>query len=169
MVDVVQYYVDQAHNTPAAIAFLQERAKIEPKESKLIYSLAALEASIGRATEAVAYLTQASKAPDGTNALLSATVDARFAPIQQDPRYQALISGHTNAAPSSRPLLREEEQLVVLHGIKDKDKSQAKTPGPTTNAGAAPASNLPPANSVPPKTKSANLPPESLLKKPVSN
>jgi tetratricopeptide (TPR) repeat protein len=113
MVDLVQYFVDQAHDTPAAIAFLEARTKIDPNESRLVYSLAALEASIGRTNEAVAYLTQASRAPDGTNALLSAQVDARFAPVGQDPRFQALLASvRTNGspatnAPGASPLLKK--------------------------------------------------------------
>jgi hypothetical protein len=109
----VQYFVDQAHDTPAAIAFLEARTKIDPNESRLVYSLAALEASIGRTNEAVAYLTQASRAPDGTNALLSAQVDARFAPVGQDPRFQALLASvRTNGspatnAPGASPLLKK--------------------------------------------------------------
>jgi tetratricopeptide (TPR) repeat protein len=101
MVDVVQYYVDQVHNPSAAIAFLETRAKIEPNDNKLVYSLAALEGSIGRSNEAVAYLTKAAKAPDGTNALLSAQVDQRFGPIHDDPRFQALVSSlRTNPVPA---------------------------------------------------------------------
>jgi len=102
MAAVVQYYVDQAHNTSAAVAFLEARAKIEPNESKLVYSLAALEGSIGRANDALKYLAQAARAPDGTNALLSAAVDARFAPIRQDPRFQAMIAPARTNAPSAK-------------------------------------------------------------------
>jgi tetratricopeptide (TPR) repeat protein len=104
MADVVQYYVNQAHNPSAAIAFLETRAKIEPTESKLVYSLAALEASIGRADDALKNLAQAARATDGTNALLSAAIDSRFAPIQQDPRFQAMIATvRTNVVPAAKP------------------------------------------------------------------
>ena len=101
MADVVQYYVDKAHNPVAAIAFLEERAKIEPKNSKLVYSLAALDASIGRANDALKYLSQAAAAPDGDTALKSAAVDGRFGPIEKDPRFQQMIApAKTNAAPA---------------------------------------------------------------------
>lgn len=95
MAGVVQYYVDQAHNVPAAVAFLQVRAGIEPKNSQLVYSLAALEASLGRTNDALHDLADAAQAPDGTNALMSAQVDGRFGPIRDDPRFQALVT-HTN-------------------------------------------------------------------------
>ena len=61
----------RCNDIPAAIALLQERAKYDP-DSKLVYSLAALEASVGRADEAVHDLATAAEAPDGTNALQSA-------------------------------------------------------------------------------------------------
>ena len=105
MAGVVQYYVEQANDVPAAIAFLQVRAKIEPKNSQLIYSLAALEASLDRSDDALRDLASAAQAPEGTNALLSAAVDARFGPLHNDPRFQAMIirtnapAGATNAAP----------------------------------------------------------------------
>jgi hypothetical protein len=104
MAGVVQYYVDQANDVPAAIAFLQVRAKLEPKNSQLVYSLAALEASVGRANDALHDLGLAAQAPDGTNALMSATVDGRFGPLRNDPRFQAMVrstngvNGTTNAA-----------------------------------------------------------------------
>ena len=87
---VVQYYVEHAHNIEAAIAFLEARAKIDPKNSVMIYDLAALHASIGHRTEALKYLGQAVAAGGGTNALTSARVDPRFAAFQKDPAFQAL-------------------------------------------------------------------------------
>jgi len=59
MAGIIQYYVDKAHNPDAAIAFLEARARIDPKESELIYSLAALDSSVGRKDDAIKYLTQA--------------------------------------------------------------------------------------------------------------
>jgi tetratricopeptide (TPR) repeat protein len=109
MAGVVQYYVEDVHNVPAAVGFLKVRAGIEPKNSPLIYGLAALEASLGRTNDALGDLTAASKAPDGTNALMSAQVDARFAPIKSDPRFQALVNrtnlpaATTNAVPTTSP------------------------------------------------------------------
>ncbi len=92
----VEYYVDEIHDVPAAIALLQERAKYD-HDSKLVYSLAALEGSVGRADEAVRHLATAAEAPDGTNALQSAQVDGRFAPISRDPRFQSLMTARTDA------------------------------------------------------------------------
>ena len=63
MAGVVQYYVDEVHDVPAAIAFLQVRAKLEPKNSKLVYSLAALEASLDRADDAVRDLARPPRRP----------------------------------------------------------------------------------------------------------
>jgi hypothetical protein len=112
MADVVRYYVDEAHDTPAAIALLETRAKIEPNESKLVYSLAALDGSMGRTNEAVGYLAQAAHAVDGTNALLSAEVDARFGPVRSDPRFQALLaSAKTNPAAATNTLAPPPEPL----------------------------------------------------------
>ena len=93
----VQYYVDEVHDLPAAIALLQERKKYD-HDSKLVYSLAALEGSIGRADDAVRDLATAAEAPDGTNALQSARIDARFGPIDHDPRFQELVGAASNAA-----------------------------------------------------------------------
>jgi tetratricopeptide (TPR) repeat protein len=91
MADIIQYYVDKVHNPNAAIAFLEARAKIDPKASALIYSLAALHSSVGHKDEAIKDLTQAA-ALGGTNALISAKIDPRFAGLRDDPRFQALVS-----------------------------------------------------------------------------
>jgi len=90
MAGIIQYYVDKAHNPDAAIAFLEARARIDPKESELIYSLAALDSSVGRKDDAIKYLTQA-VAIGGTNAMISARIDPRFAGLHDDPRFQALL------------------------------------------------------------------------------
>jgi tetratricopeptide (TPR) repeat protein len=91
MAGIIQYYVDKEHNPEAAIAFLEARAKIDPKASELIYSLAALDSSVGRKDDAIKYLTQAA-AVGGTNVLISAKIDPRFAGMHDDPRYQALMN-----------------------------------------------------------------------------
>jgi tetratricopeptide (TPR) repeat protein len=96
MAGIVQYYVDQVHNPNAAIAFLEARAQIDPKAGELIYSLAALEASVGRKDDALHYLAQA-VGVGGTNAMYSAKIDPRFAPMQDDPRFQQII----NPAPAT--------------------------------------------------------------------
>ena len=90
MAGIVQYYVDRAHNPDAAIAFLEARAQIDPKADQMIYSLAALHASLGHKDEALKYLAQAA-AVGGTNVLLSAKVDPRFSSLTDDPRFQALL------------------------------------------------------------------------------
>ena len=82
---------------PPAITLLQERAKYD-HDSKLVYSLAALEGSVGRADDAVRDLATAAEAADGTNALQSAQVDTRFAPIARDARFQSLVSATSSAA-----------------------------------------------------------------------
>jgi tetratricopeptide (TPR) repeat protein len=101
MAGIVQYYVDHAHNTPAAIAFLEARAKLDPRADQLIYSLAALEASIGRKDDALKYLAQAASV-GGTNVFTSAKIDPRFSNLAGDPRFQALLNSNpvlTNSAP----------------------------------------------------------------------
>jgi hypothetical protein len=99
MAGIVQYYVDQAHNPAAAIAFLEVRAKIDPKASEMVYSLAALHASLNHRDEAIKYLTQAASGKGGTNALTSARIDPRFQSLEDDSRFQALV----NAAPAAVP------------------------------------------------------------------
>jgi tetratricopeptide (TPR) repeat protein len=94
MSGVIQYYVDKMHNPEAAIAFLEARAKIDPTAGELIYSLAALDASVGRKDDALKFLTQA-VAAGGTNAMLSAKIDPRFAGLHDDPRFQALLAAPT--------------------------------------------------------------------------
>jgi tetratricopeptide (TPR) repeat protein len=90
MAEIMQYYVDTAHNPAAAIAFLEARAKIDPGAGELIYSLAALHATLGHKEEAIKYLTQAAAA-GGTNAMISARIDPRFSGLHDDPRFQALL------------------------------------------------------------------------------
>jgi tetratricopeptide (TPR) repeat protein len=98
MAGVVKYYVDQIHDTAAAIAFLEARTAIEPQASEMIYSLAALHASIGQKDEALRYLQQAIVAGGGTNAIVSAKIDPRFESLQNDPRFRALLAPPTNGA-----------------------------------------------------------------------
>ncbi len=95
MASIIQYYVEKAHNPEAAIAFLEARAAIDPRASELIYSLAALDASVGRKDDALKYLARA-LVLGGTNAVTSARIDPRFAPLQDDPKFQALLSTTTN-------------------------------------------------------------------------
>ena len=100
MAAVVEYYVSHEHNPDAAIAFLAERAKIEPQASEMIYSLAALHASLGHKDEAFKYLTQAVSV-GGTNALISAKIDPRFAGLVGDPRFKALQALPAKAIPAA--------------------------------------------------------------------
>jgi tetratricopeptide (TPR) repeat protein len=109
MADIVQYYVGQAHNPQAAIAFLEARAKIDPKADQMIYSLAAIEASVGQKEAALKYLAQA-ESVGGTNVIVSAKIDPRFAALHDDPRFQAILSGtpltntpSANAPPTNFP------------------------------------------------------------------
>ena len=103
MAGIIQYYVDQVHNPDAAIAFLEERAKIDPNAGELIYSLAALDASVNRNDDALKYLTQAVHV-GGTNAIMSAKIDPRFASLQQDQRFIDLVNPPAPAnAPATNP------------------------------------------------------------------
>lgn len=90
MADIIQYYVNKVHNPDAAIAFLEARATIDPKAGELIYSLAALHATLGHTDAALKYLEQA-VAVGGTNALISAGIDPRFENLRKDPRFQVLL------------------------------------------------------------------------------
>ena len=94
MAGVIQYYVDTVHNPDAAIAFLEARAKIDPKAGELIYSLAALDSSVGRKDDALKYLAQ-SEAVGGTNVVISAKIDPRFAGLHDDPRFEAILNPPT--------------------------------------------------------------------------
>jgi tetratricopeptide (TPR) repeat protein len=98
MAAIIQYYVDTEHNPEAAIAFLEARAKIDPKAAELIYSLAALEATVGRKDDAIKYLTQA-VALGGANPVKSAQMDPRFASLHDDPRYKALMDSNAANVP----------------------------------------------------------------------
>jgi tetratricopeptide (TPR) repeat protein len=102
MAGIIQYYVNEAHNPQAAIAFLESRAKIDPKASELIYTLAALHATLGHKEEALHYLGQ-SLATGGTNAMISAKIDPRFAILSDDPRFQALLGLPTTSSPATNP------------------------------------------------------------------
>jgi tetratricopeptide (TPR) repeat protein len=104
MAGIVQYYVDQAHNPEAAIAFLAARAKIDPSAYQLVYTLAALDASAGHNNDALKYLAQALTTGD-TNVIITAKIDPRFAALRADPRFQAIINGppRTNHPASNAP------------------------------------------------------------------
>ena len=106
MADIVRYYVDTAHNTEAAITFLEARAKIDSSSDEMIYSLAALNASVGHKDAALKYLTQA-VATGGTNAVTSAKIDPRFLSIRDDPAFQAILKSSatpaTNQPPANQP------------------------------------------------------------------
>jgi len=108
MAEIIQYYVDKVHNPEAAIAFLEARAKIDPKAGELIYSLAALHATLGHKDEALKFLTQAA-AVGGTNAVISAGIDPRFASLRGDPRFQALLGAPsaTNPPADNLPMVNK--------------------------------------------------------------
>jgi len=102
---VIQYYMDRMHNPDAAIAFVEARVKIDPKDDKMLYGLAALHASVGHNDDAIKYLGQAA-AFGGTNALISARIDPRFAGLVSDPRFQDLMKAlaTTNSPATNAPV-----------------------------------------------------------------
>jgi tetratricopeptide (TPR) repeat protein len=104
MAGVIQYYVEKVRNTDAAIAFVDARAKIDPKDDKLIYGLAALHASAGHKDDALKFLSQAASI-GGTNVLMAAKLDPRFAIVANDPRFQDLMQplSPTNAPTTNKP------------------------------------------------------------------
>jgi tetratricopeptide (TPR) repeat protein len=104
MANLVRYYVDTAHNTEAAIAFLEARAKIDPSASELVYTLAAMHATLGHKDQAIKYLSQALTL-GGTNAITSAKIDPRFASLHDDPAFQALLKAPLIPSSQSLPLL----------------------------------------------------------------
>ena len=113
MVEIVQFYVDKVHNPDAAVAFLETRAKIDPTASELIYSLAALHATLNHKEAALKYLTQAANV-GGTNALISAGVDPRFANLRGDPGFQALLSEPISKIPSATNTSATGKPATVL-------------------------------------------------------
>jgi tetratricopeptide (TPR) repeat protein len=144
MATEMQYYVDEVHDIPAALALLRERAKYD-HDSKLIYSLAALEGSQGHADAAVRDLATAVEAADGTNALQSAQVDGRFAPIAGDLRFQKLVN-QTNSAVQALNVARE---ILSVTNTTPALGTNAPPLAPPPDANAAP---LHPSTNAPPKT-----------------
>jgi hypothetical protein len=134
----IQYYVDEVHDIPAAIALLQERSKYDP-DSKLVYSLSALEGSLGRADAAVRDLATAAEAADGTNALQSAQADVRFGPIAADPRFQTLIS-NAASAPNAQAAARK---ILALTNARPVSNAPPLAPPPETNAAPHPTNATP--------------------------
>jgi tetratricopeptide (TPR) repeat protein/lipid-A-disaccharide synthase-like uncharacterized protein len=102
MAPIVQYFVEQAHDLDAAAAFLEVRARIDPRDDRLVYSVAAIHAQMNRKEDALRELQQAI-AIGGANAAMSARVDPRFQGMHDDPRYQQLINLETNAPPVGAP------------------------------------------------------------------
>jgi len=96
---IIQYYVDEAHNFNAAIAFIEARTRVDAKDPKLFFELAALHAVQDENDDAIKNLGQAI-ALDPTNVPMAAKVDPRFGALHDDPRFQALVSTPpTNAPP----------------------------------------------------------------------
>jgi len=100
MSGVIEYYVNKVHNIEAAIAFLEARAKIDPKSAEMIYNLAAFHAMLDHRDAALKYLTQASAI--STNALFAARVDPHFKGMHDDARFVDLVNSATNA-PANKP------------------------------------------------------------------
>jgi tetratricopeptide (TPR) repeat protein len=99
MARIIQYYVDDVHNFNAAIAFLEERTRIDGNDPKLFFELAALHAIQNQNDDALTNLNQAI-ALDPTNVPMAAKVDPRFGALHGDPRFQTLVNTPpTNAAP----------------------------------------------------------------------
>ena len=114
MAELIRYYVDDKHNLEAAVAFLEVRAKLDPKNSELIYSLAALDATLGHKDEALRYLAQSAKV-GGDNPLISATVDPRFGSLHDDPRFKVLVGpAKMNAPAKTKPPTNLPPTLPVL-------------------------------------------------------
>jgi tetratricopeptide (TPR) repeat protein len=115
MADVIQYYVSQVNNPNAAIAFLEARAKIDPSSGELVYSLAALDATVGRKDDAVKNLARAF-AIGGTNAMTSAQIDPRFAGLHDDPDFLALLTNAASASPPPAPATNAPSPAMDLPG-----------------------------------------------------
>jgi tetratricopeptide (TPR) repeat protein len=117
MSEVIQYYVDKVHNPDAAIAFLEVRAKIDPKASELVYNLAALNATLNRRDEAIRYLAQAAQY-GGTNALISAGYDPRFSALHDDQRFLALLNSVPKIAPATNAPTKNPPAAVPPGPVK---------------------------------------------------
>jgi tetratricopeptide (TPR) repeat protein len=102
MAPILGYYVE-AHDYDAAIAFVEARSKIEPKNSRLFYELAVLHAMADQNEDALTNLAQ-SVTLDPTNAPAAAKMDPEFSVLRDDPRFQNLVNNPpTNAAPVPAP------------------------------------------------------------------
>jgi tetratricopeptide (TPR) repeat protein len=100
MADLIGYYVKTVNNPDAAIAFLQERVKIDPSSGELDYTLATLEATQRMRDDALRDLKLALSI-GGTNALQSARMDPRFLPYKGDAGFQALLGGPDTNSPAT--------------------------------------------------------------------
>ena len=96
---IVQYYVEDVHNYDAAIAFIEARSRVDTKDPKLFFELAALHAVQDQTDDTLKNLGEAI-ALDPTNVPMAAKVDPRFGALHDDPRFQALVdTSATNAPP----------------------------------------------------------------------
>jgi tetratricopeptide (TPR) repeat protein len=114
---VIQYYVDNAHNFDAAIAFIEARAKIDTKDPKLFFELAALHAVQDQYDPALTNLAQAI-ALDPTNVPTAAKVDPRFAAFHDDPRFQELVNGAPTNAPRANFVAPSSPKGTLKKGVK---------------------------------------------------
>jgi hypothetical protein len=99
---VVGYYAEQMHAPDDAAAFLRRRVELDPGSGQRVYALAALEASAGENQAALYDLAVAAQI-GGSNALVSARIDPRFANLQDDPRFRALVAGARLESPTNAP------------------------------------------------------------------
>ena len=102
--EILQYYMDKAHNPQAALTFLEARAKIDPKSGELLYNLAALYAVSGREDDAITTLKQTA-IYGGSNAMEAAALDGRFVSLHGDPRFEALVSAMLPSGSTNAPAL----------------------------------------------------------------
>jgi hypothetical protein len=115
---VVEYYMNHSHDPDAAIAFLDARAKIDPKNSVMVYDLAAIHASLGHKAEALKFLGQAVSSGGGTNALMSAKIDPRFAGFQKDADFRAMVDRGMTNGPVAAPPVTAKSAPAVKHKKK---------------------------------------------------
>ena len=144
MVDVVQHYVEQAHNTPRRhrlpaagareVRLGRQQADLQPRRA------GRQRGPRRRMARSTSTWRSAAEASDGTNALpavLRRGRYQRFGPIQRDPRFQLLLNASTNSATAKTKL--RTKSFAAPTNAPPKTPAPAKPLPPDRQRAAAPS------------------------------